>query len=126
MADSPIGDFISSFPTPASQNLAAINVYKVSVTSTLPETWVHFDLYDHVTSPIHVKQTIRRGPAQQMTMTQAYFAPFSHDSSYTGADGGLAAGTVPEPASLVVWSFLAVLPIAGGWWRRRRRAARAR
>ena len=31
-------------------------------------------------------------------------------------------GSVPEPATIIVWSLLGSLAIAVGWWRRKRAA----
>ncbi len=80
LEDSPIGDFIGSFPTDF-PTMGQINVYEVSVTGGSGAS-VHFDLYDTIVAKNHAK-----------------FAPFSHD-----ADGD--AHIVPEPASIAVWSLL--------------------
>ncbi len=90
--DSAVGDFIGSFPTSLPTS-GQINVYEVSVTGGSGST-VHFDLYDHVQSP-----------------DKATFCPFSHDGD---GDGHI----VPEPCSLVVWSFLCMLGVGVQCWRR--------
>jgi hypothetical protein len=102
VADSPIGDFIQGFPDPipsADGRLAQINVYDVAVTfpSDATEEWVHFDLYDTVTSYTEVQHGRKKASSIKYT-TVAYKAPFSHDATATG--------TIPEPASLVVWSVI--------------------
>lgn len=91
--DSPVGDFIDSFPTELHPDAAQINVYDVAVVGGSGAT-VHFDLYNHVEGE-------RRGR----------FAPFSHD-----ADGE--ANIIPEPGGFLVWSLLGALGLAVG----RRRA----
>jgi len=58
--DSPVGDFIGSFPAPISSNVAQINVYEITVTGDIE--WFHIDAYDHTASRTRV------------------FAPFSHDA----------------------------------------------
>lgn len=95
--DSPVGDFIGSFPTEVHSG-GQINVYEVSVIGGSGAT-VHFDLYNTV-----------RGASR------AKFAPFSHD-----ADGE--AYIIPEPASVAVWSLLGLIGIAVTC--RRRRGQRA-
>jgi hypothetical protein len=79
LTDSPIGDFISSFPLPGGGNEGQINVYEVSVSGT---DLVHFDAYDHYYD--------NRGDAV------AKFAPFSHDGE--GGDNP----PVPEPGTLAM------------------------
>lgn len=74
--DSPIGDFISSYPSSFTVNAGQINAYRVDITGEYSS--VHFDLYDHYTSGSKVKYIN---------------APFSHD----GEGGG---SPVPEPATL--------------------------
>ena len=76
LTDSPIGDFISAFPS-SFPSTGQVNVYTVNVTGY---TQVHFDAYD----------SILTGSSQ---MIHAKFAPLSHD-------GGL----VPEPSGLVLFS----------------------
>lgn len=75
LTDSPVADFIGTFPTPGSV-AGQINVYEVSVTGS---DVVHFDLYNSV---------------QAGNKIRALFAPLSHDG-----EGG---GTVPEPATAVM------------------------
>ncbi len=74
--DSPIGDFINSYPTSFTANAGQINAYTIDVTGY---SSVHFDLYDHVGSATHIKYK---------------FAPYSHD-----AEGGNSS-PVPEPATM--------------------------
>lgn len=59
LADSPIADFISTFPSAPASGQGQINVYEVTVSGTAE---VHFDLYDSIASSNHAR-----------------FAPFSHD-----------------------------------------------
>lgn len=73
LTDSPMADFIVSFPSTLFPGTGQINVYEVSVTGT---SAVHFDLYDTVTAANHAK-----------------FAPFSHDAEVP---------EVPEPAPLAL------------------------
>lgn len=97
LADSPLGDFIGSFPTELTQNAAQINVYEVSVVGGSGAT-VHFDLYNHVEAKNHGK-----------------FAPFSHDG-----DGD--AHIIPEPSTLAVWSVLSGLGLLVGARRGKRKS----
>lgn len=75
LSDSPIADFIDTFPTAPANGQGQINVYEVTVSGTAE---VHFDLYDSVASSNHAR-----------------FAPFSHDGG--GAGGG--GGQVPQPGT---------------------------
>jgi hypothetical protein len=96
LTDSPIADFISSFPTAPSTTSGQINVYEVMISgSQTEETVIHFDLYDHVGSENHVKYK---------------FAPFSHDGeTTTGGNGFPPHGDgVPEPGSVLLWGLGAV------------------
>lgn len=92
LTDSPIADFITTFPAPGAPNEGEISVYEVTVTGT---DWVHFDLYDATESPVH-----------------AWFAPYSHDAE-TGPP-------VPEPGTVALIS-LGTMILAGSGFRRRRR-----
>lgn len=74
LTDSPIGDFITAFPT-SFPELGQINVYDVAVTGY---SWVHFDAFDHYLSKNGAKYVN---------------APFSHDAGST---------PVPEPATLLL------------------------
>jgi hypothetical protein len=102
--DSPIADFIDSFPTPHPYRDGQINVYEISIDGPNAPIEVHFDLYDHYYSGCKLK---------------AKFAPFSHDAGGTGGSGN---GVVPEPASMVLWS-IAGLGFVGWRGLRRRKAA---
>jgi hypothetical protein len=77
LTDSPIADFIDSFPTPGTK-VGQIDVYEISVSGA---DAVHFDLYDTI-----------------MGANSGYvrFAPFSHDGSTT----------VPEPSSVLALLLL--------------------
>ncbi|MBI3466705.1 MAG: choice-of-anchor N protein [Planctomycetes bacterium] len=75
LTDSPIGDFISSFPS-SFPSTGQINVYTVTVSGF---SQVHFDTYDHI---------VNGG-----NHTKYVFAPFSHDAGAT---------VVPEPSSLLL------------------------
>lgn len=74
LADSDIGDFITSFPTTWTANGGQINAYNVTVTGY---SAVHFDAFNHLEGSTH-----------------ALFAPFSHD-----AGGG---GDIPAPGAVVL------------------------
>ncbi|MHB1033364.1 MAG: choice-of-anchor N protein [Pirellulales bacterium] len=93
LTDSPIADFITTFPSAPATPQGQINVYEVAITSPTPIS-VHFDLYNHVAGNGHAKYK---------------FAPFSHD-----AEGAVA----PEPASLTVWLLLGLAACGLGWRRR--------
>ncbi len=79
-ADSPIADFIDSFPTPGNHR-GQINVYELSVSA---DSWLHFDVYDHIVARNHARYV---------------FAPFSHDA------------TTPEPATAVMLLMAGGLPL---------------
>jgi hypothetical protein len=98
LTDSPVGDFIGSFPDDFRQNAGQINVYEVSALGFSGAT-LHFDLYNTIAGKNHCK-----------------FAPFSHD-----ADGE--ANIIPEPASLIVWCLIG-LTWAGSAWTYRSRFRR--
>ena len=78
LRDSPVPDFIDSFPTETIPEAAQINVYDVGVLGGSGLT-MHFDLYG----------TIERANG-------ARFAPFSHDADAM-------ATIVPEPASVALF-----------------------
>lgn len=80
LADSPVADFIDSFPGPDFPASGQINVYELTVEGDVPD--LHFDAYDHVVAGVHAK---------------AVFAPFSHD-----AGTGINDGRVPEPVTLAL------------------------
>jgi hypothetical protein len=74
LTDSPIGDFVSSFPTSFPKK-GQINAYTVTVSGF---SHVHFDTYDHY--------------FDEKVAAHYIFAPFSHDGS----------AVVPEPTSLIL------------------------
>jgi len=76
LQDSPVGDFVGTFPSVLEQDSAQINVYEINVVGA---EWFHFDVYDSTQSP-----------------TRAVFAPFGHDA---GSDG---LPPVPEPGTIVL------------------------
>jgi hypothetical protein len=93
LMDSPIGDFINTFPS-SFPNMGQINVYDVTVSGY---TAVHFDAYDHVyLNANHVKYVN---------------APFSHDGEVS---------PIPEPETYAM--LLAGLGLMGFVARRRRKA----
>jgi len=96
LSDSPIADFINSYPTTFTANAGQINVYDVAVTGY---TTVHFDTYD----------TIIRGANHA-----AKFAPFSHDAGVS---------PIPEPQTYAM--LLAGLGLMGFVVRRRQHALAA-
>ncbi|GAB6188067.1 choice-of-anchor N protein [Thermopirellula anaerolimosa] len=83
LRDSPLGDFVETFPTSWKANAAQVNVYDIAVQFSNGDSahgvQVHFDVYNHVEGANHVKYK---------------FAPFSHD-----ADGTV--DVVPAPPALV-------------------------
>jgi len=50
MHDSPVGDFITTFPSTLTQNAGQINVYEISISGVPDGTSVYFDAYDHYVS----------------------------------------------------------------------------
>lgn len=80
LADSPVADFIDSFPGPDFPQSGQINVYELTFSGDIDD--LHFDAYDHVVAGVHAR---------------AVFAPFSHD-----AGTGINHGRVPEPGMLVL------------------------
>jgi len=81
LTDSPVGDFITSFPS-TFDSTGQINVYEVSVSG-----WerVHFDAYDHTVSTVCNKSGCKES-------IKEWKAPFSHD----------ALQSVPEPSTLLL------------------------
>lgn len=100
LKDSPMADFITSFPSAtSSHDTGQINVYDITVTGT---DFVHFDLYDHTVS-------FTKGRAKTTSSTKSWFAPFSHDGEgHSVPDGG--------PTGMLLGLSLAGL----GWLNRRR------
>jgi hypothetical protein len=90
--DSPIGDFITTFPT-SFPDTGQVNAYTVNVSGF---SKVHFDAYNHIyVGKNHAKYV---------------FAPFSHD--------GEGINIVPEPATMFIFSSgLGIM----GWEKRRRK-----
>lgn len=79
LTDSPIGDFMTSFPS-TFDSTGQINVYEVAITG-----WdrVHFDAFDHTVMTV--------GPGGTEKIKQ-WKAPFSHDTAHV----------VPEPGTLLL------------------------
>jgi len=77
LSDSPIADFITTFPTAPLVTQGQINVYDVTINGDISD--VHIDAYDHV---------------QAKNFAESKFAPFSHDAG-TGINS-----PVPEPGTL--------------------------
>ncbi|GAB4542954.1 MAG: hypothetical protein Tsb0010_19650 [Parvularculaceae bacterium] len=94
LEDSPLSDFINTFPAPNKPGEAQINVYDISISGLGAGAFVHFDLYDSV---------------QSGNKARSVFAPFSHDAGNT---------VVPTPGSL---GLLALGLIGAGAALRRRR-----
>lgn len=92
LLDSPVGDFIDSYPSTFYANKGQINAYDVTITGY---TFVHFDAFNHYESRTHAI---------------AVKAPFSHDAEENPP------GT-PEPGTLVLLG----LGLAGGATLRLRR-----
>lgn len=95
--DSPIGDFIDTFPT-SFPGAGQINVYEISASGGITD--FHIDAYNHVNAGNGIR---------------AVFAPFSHDAG-TGINDPF---LVPEPGALGI--FLAGLLGLGLLGRTRRR-----
>lgn len=96
LTDSPVGDFINSFPTSFPED-GQINAYTISVTGY---SWVHFDTFNHVEG-----------------QRRSRFAPFSHDGEGEGGDPD-GPPVVPEPATLALLGMGIAGAVAG---RRRHR-----
>jgi len=103
--DSPVGDFISSFPTPSASNQAQINVYEIAVSGLDVGDKVHFDAYGWYWD----KQT---GGKSKAIDENSVFAPFSHDARWEEDEHD-----VPEPGAVGLLG-LGLLALA-----RRKRAA---
>ena len=85
LLDSPVGDFINSYPSSFFASKGQINAYDITITGY---SFVHFDAFDHYESHTHA---------------MAVKAPFSHDAEANPP------GT-PEPGTLVLLG----LGLAGG------------
>lgn len=81
LTDSPIGDFMTSFPS-SFDSTGQINVYEVAVSG-----WerVHFDALDHTVTTVCNNAGCKEN-------TKEWKAPFSHDSQHQ----------VPEPSTLLL------------------------
>lgn len=94
LVDSPIGDFITAFPTLGADapKQGQINVYQVKVTGLPADdptmNWLHFDLYNSVAAGNEARTV---------------FAPFSHDATTPpGGDEGGPGPVVPEPGTMLL------------------------
>ncbi len=96
LTDSPIANFIDTFPTAPATPSGQINVYEIEIDSNITE--IHFDLYDSIMA--------RNG-------ARAVFAPYSHDAG-TGTNEP---HHVPEPGTLLLGGL--ALAAAGRRLRRR-------
>src|SRR3546814_19178069 len=84
LTDSPVGDFINTFPTDFFIGAGQINVYELSVIGDIAS--LHFDAYNHVVAGNHAKTV---------------FAPFSHVEG-TGVNEQV---PVPEPDSRLLFAL---------------------
>jgi len=107
--DSPIGDFIDTFPLPTYRFPGQINVYEVSVLNY--EGVVYVDAYDHI--PANMKAFASK--TKLNLRERSVFAPFSHNAQASGS------GVVLEPTSALAWLTLALL--GAGVLRKRRGGA---
>jgi hypothetical protein len=88
LTDSPIGNFIDSFPTEL-PSWGQINAYDITLSGFPAGTVVHFDAFDSI---------------QSVNRTRAVFAPFSHDAE----------ARVPAPSALTLLTAGTVL--MGAWF----------
>jgi len=109
LTDSPIGDFITSFPTPSGTNEAQINAYTIKLLSaSASPVSLHFDAYNSA-------------QAGNSGKWDGVFAPFSHDAETTSNSN-----PVPEPSTIaMLLSGLVPLGLVGLSRLRRRRNTNA-
>lgn len=111
LTDSPMSDFINTFPTePSPPTSGQINVYEIGYTG-LAGSSIHFDLYNNVMSGNGGVRLVK--------------APFSHDATGTGSSTSSGSssgppGQIPEPSSIALIG-LGMLG-AGFAYRKRRKA----
>lgn len=74
LSDSPIADFIDTFPVPHDWKTGQINVYEFSAVGGVG---FHFDVYNHIAGA-----------------TRGVFGPFSHDGSIVPAPGAVVLGVI--------------------------------
>jgi hypothetical protein len=92
LTDSPIADFIDSFPDAPSVTSGQINAYEIQVDGLVAGEWVHIDLYDSIMSK---------------NKARAIFAPFSHDAGNSVTDpldddSGDNPTPVPAPGGMIL------------------------
>lgn len=113
LTDSPIADFVDSFPSAPVGTSGQINVYEITVSGLPAGATIHFDLYGTYA---------QGGGAQALVSTtnlKATFAPYSHDAGSTVT--GSTVTDVAEPGSLALLGG-SLLLFAGMAYGRRRLA----